>query len=85
MIDWVMDGLKSAGIEEFILVVHPEDIELINFYSKNKNIQIVHQVERKGAAHALSCAASLITGDFILTACDNLVENENIIRFVENF
>ncbi|MEI6291106.1 MAG: NDP-sugar synthase, partial [Chloroflexota bacterium] len=85
MIDWVMDGLKSAGLDEFIIVVHPDDRELINFYSSEHKIKIVYQAERKGAAHALLCAANLIHGDFILTACDNLVENEHIQRFIDNF
>jgi dTDP-glucose pyrophosphorylase len=48
-------------------------------------VQIVFQAERKGMADALSKAVPFIRGDFVLTACDNLVEVKDVQRLMERF
>lgn len=82
----VMEQLRAAGIAEFLLVCHPEDEEFQDYFSYrtdiNARIRIVHQRERLGMAHALSCAAELIKGDFILSACDNLTSSEYISSMI---
>ncbi len=85
MVARVMDMLKQAGLQEFILVAHPEDHELHNYFSGSKNVTITYQMEQKGAAHALMSAAAFIKGDFILSACDNLVTPDEASAFVELF
>jgi dTDP-glucose pyrophosphorylase len=85
MIARVMEMLKFAGLQEFIIVAHPEDRELRNFFAPSQNIKIVLQSERKGAAHALSYAAPFIKSDFVLSACDNLVNPAEAASFVQHF
>jgi NDP-sugar pyrophosphorylase family protein len=73
----VADLLVAQGIEELIVVVNPQDQEVQPFFAKRANlgipIRFVEQLERKGMAHALALAAHLIQGEFIMSACDNLV------------
>jgi len=45
-------------------------------------VRFVYQPERLGMANALLCAAPLITGDFILSACDNLISAEHVGRMM---
>ena len=85
MIARVMDLLKQAGLHEFIVVAHPQDHELHNYFAADKNVTLAWQAERKGAAHALSCAAPYIQADFVLSACDNLVSPDEASTFVRHF
>jgi glucose-1-phosphate thymidylyltransferase len=85
MLARVMEMLQAAGLDEFIIVAHPDDRELYDVFSPLPNVKIVWQAERKGAAHALSYAAPHIKSDFVLSACDNLVEHAEAARFVQHF
>ena len=85
MISRVMEMLKSAGLQEFIIVAHPDDRDLRSFFASSQNVKIVLQYERKGAAHALSYAAPFIKSDFVLSACDNLVDPLEAANFVQRF
>jgi glucose-1-phosphate thymidylyltransferase len=82
MVERVMDSIIANGIDEFILVVNPEDGEIIQYFEKeshlNAKFSFVYQTEQKGMAHALSLAAPLISDNFLLSACDNLVASEDI-------
>ncbi len=79
----VMDILASCGIRDFVIVAHPDDRELLAYF--DGRAQFVFQAKRKGMADALSKAAALLEGDFILSACDNLVEAADAQRLVERF
>jgi NDP-sugar pyrophosphorylase family protein len=82
----VADLLAAQGIGELIVVVSAQDAELRHYFASRANLEIpvrfVVQEERKGMAHALNLVASLLTGDFILSACDNLVTVEHIGKMV---
>jgi len=73
----VADLLVAQEIDELIVVVSPSDEEICPYFATQANFEIpvrfVVQEERKGMAHALSLVAPLLQGDFILSACDNLV------------
>jgi len=79
MVERVMDTLAANGISDFILVISPDDHEIISYFNQRSKIaakiQFVQQKEQLGMGHALLQAAPLIEGDFILSSCDNLVEN----------
>ena len=66
-------------------MAHPQDDELKNLVETWPEAQLVYQTERKGAAHALSMAAPLIQDNFLLTACDNLVNEDELASFVDHF
>ncbi len=76
IVERVMEDLAANGVDEFILVVSPDDRQITHHFSRDAELQtevrFVYQPQRLGMANALSCAAPLIQGDFILSACDNL-------------
>jgi NDP-sugar pyrophosphorylase family protein len=77
MVERVMEDLTANGLNDFILVVSPDD-RYITRYFRNESqvdadIRFIYQPERLGMADALLRAAPLIEGDFILSACDNLI------------
>ena len=86
MVERVMDTLVANGISEFILVISPDDLEIVDYF-KNKSrikakVKFVDQTEQLGMGHALLQAAPLIHDDFILSSCDNLVEESAIFRML---
>ena len=86
IVERVMEDLAALGVDEFVVVAGPDDQKIAHHFERVSELQsrvrIVHQRERLGMAHALNCAAPLIDGDFILSACDNLVAVEQIERLM---
>ena len=86
MVERVMDTLVATGISEFILVVSPDDLEIVDYFENKSQIkakiQFVIQEKQLGMGHALLQAAPYIRDDFILSSCDNLVEEKFIIRML---
>jgi glucose-1-phosphate thymidylyltransferase len=86
---WVADLLVVQGIDELIVVVSPSDEEVQPYFAAQAKlgvpVRFVNQEERKGMAHALSLAAPFLTGDFILSACDNLVPASHVSEMVDVF
>ena len=78
----VMETLLENGLHDFILVVSPDDREIMDYFQNETmpgvRTQFVVQPERRGMADALLRAAPLIHEDFILSACDNLVSKEDV-------
>ena len=78
----VMETLLENGLRDFVLVVSPDDREIVKYFeaesSLDVRLQFAVQAERRGMADALSCAAPLVGDDFLLTACDNLVSGAEI-------
>jgi dTDP-glucose pyrophosphorylase len=85
IVERVMDLFPKQTSEDFILVVHPEDREIRAYFSKRCNVRMVFQPERRGMANALLQAAPLIRGNFILSACDNLVDFSDASRLLRQF
>lgn len=91
----VIDDIAMAGINDFVVVVSPQDkeiVEIIQKYAEEKqesnqrfSIKFVTQYERLGMANALDSAKDLITGDFLLSACDTLISAEFIKDMVAKF
>jgi len=83
----VLEGLWGAGLRRFVVVGGPEDHALANYLHSGVvpgAVSFVVQPERRGMAHALSCAAPLIQGAFVLVACDNLVHNDFVTVLVSH-
>ena len=89
IVERVLENIWHIGIREFIVVVSPRDSEILqHFHHEWKlkaKVKFAIQKERLGMANALSFAAPLIKGDFILSACDNLVPVEHINDLVAKF
>ena len=76
MVERVMEGLQAAGAERLILVAGPNDAEIEPYFRSagwRERVAIVRQPRPLGMANALLQAATLIDGDFVLSACDNLL------------
>ncbi|MGC9521377.1 MAG: sugar phosphate nucleotidyltransferase [Anaerolineae bacterium] len=86
IVERVMEMLVANGIDDFILVVSPTDRDITRHFRREStleaDIRFAYQPERKGMANALSCAAPLITEDFVLSACDNLVSKADVGRLI---
>lgn len=87
IVERVMEDLAANGVDEFILVVSPDDRQITHHFRYDAELQaevrFVYQPQRLGMANALSCAAPLIEGDFILSACDNLTSAEQVAALLE--
>jgi NDP-sugar pyrophosphorylase family protein len=82
LVERVMEDLYHNGVNDFILVVSPDDRDIIRYFRFDSTIEadvrFVYQVERLGMADALRKAAPLIVDDFVLSACDNLTSAEYV-------
>jgi len=85
----VIERLIEVGFREFILVVNPDDYYITahfqNYDQPQIRIQIVHQENPSGTAHALRRAAPFLRDDFLLTACDNLVPKEDLAKYLQTW
>lgn len=86
MVERVMDTLAANGVRAFVLVISPDDREILDYF-KNKSaikakIDFVEQDQQLGMGHALLQAAPYIEDDFILSSCDNLVAEAAIRRML---
>jgi len=84
MVERVLDTLIAAGLDDFILVIGKADADIAQHF-EGRGVQFASQAQPLGAAHALQCAASLITDDFVLSACDNLVTSEDVLRLLNTW
>jgi NDP-sugar pyrophosphorylase family protein len=86
IVERVMEDLLANGIDDFILVVSTHDRYITRYFRNESSIKadvrFVYQPERLGMANALACAAPLITEDFILSACDNLISTEHVGQMI---
>jgi dTDP-glucose pyrophosphorylase len=86
IVERVMETLLKNGISDFILVISPDDNEIVTYFEQQTHlrarIQFVEQTEQLGMGHALLQAAPLIQDDFILSSCDNLVDQAAILRML---
>jgi NDP-sugar pyrophosphorylase family protein len=86
IVERVMEHLAVNGVKDFILVVSPDDFQITRYFRRESELQaeirFVYQPKRLGMADALRRAAPLITDDFILSACDNLVSAEHVGRMI---
>jgi NDP-sugar pyrophosphorylase family protein len=89
IVERVINNLAACGLWDFILVISPEDREIKEYLQHESVLDIklrfVHQPKRLGSADALKQAAPLLEEDFILSACDNLVSEEDVQRLISRW
>lgn len=89
IVERVMEPMFANGIRDFILVISPDDDEIrSHFQSRSRlkaQVHLVPQPAPLGMGHALLQAAPYIQGDFILSACDNLVQAHQIQSLLETW
>jgi NDP-sugar pyrophosphorylase family protein len=78
--------LVENGIRDVVFVVSPEDREIEAYFRQQSALEItatfVVQHERLGMAHALGIAAPFISGRFMVSACDSLVDRSHVRELV---
>ena len=86
MIGRVADLLIGQGVDALVVVASPHDEELHEYAAHQLGarvpVQLVMQTERLGMAHALRLTAPHLTGDFVMSACDNLVPAEHVAALI---
>ena len=89
IVERVMEDMVANGVEDFILVISPDDRHITRYFREESGlgvrVRFITQPEPLGMAKALQCAAPFITGDFILSAFDNLVSAGHVWRMIERF
>jgi NDP-sugar pyrophosphorylase family protein len=82
LVERVMEDMYVNGVDDFVLVVSPDDRDIVRYFRFESTLQadvrFVYQVQRLGMADALRQAEPLIEGDFVLSACDNLTSAEYV-------
>ena len=77
-LEYILEGLKFAGFQEFIFVVGYRKEQIINYFQNGKNwnvnIEYLEQEKLNGTGGALLlCEGSIFDNHFFLTWGDNLV------------
>ena len=82
LVERVMEDLHANHIDDFVLVVSPDDREILRYFRRESTIEadvrFVYQTQRLGMANALMQAVPLIEDDFVLSACDNLTSSQYV-------
>ena len=89
----VLDLFVQNGIRDILLLISPDDEEIRPYFAQwlvaqtkdDVTINFVVQQERLGMAHALTLLAPHLHGDFIMSACDNLVPPEHVAALLHTF
>ncbi len=78
----VLDLFLANGIRDILLLISPDDADIRPYFEQqiedDLTINFVVQEERLGMAHALTLLAPHIKGDFLMSACDNLVSVDHL-------
>ena len=81
IIEYVIEALLKNGIRDIIVVVGYRKEQVIRFLNQlDIPIEVVVQNKQLGTAHALLCAESRISGDFLLLPGDNYIDPQSIAR-----
>lgn len=84
IIEYVIDALLKNGIRDIVVVVGYRKEQVIRFLNDlDVPVTVVVQNKQLGTAHALNCAKSHITGDFLLLPGDNYIDPPSIGRIKE--
>jgi len=82
LVERVMEDLRANGVDDFVLVVSPDDRDIQRYFRDEStleaDVRFVYQTERLGMADALRKAVPLLSGDFMLSACDNLTSADYV-------
>jgi len=91
MVGRVLTMLVEGGVDRAVVVVHPDDRELINYLRQPPQaarIRLAYQKQRLGMAHAVACASPVIRQldvlDFVLASCDNLYPEGHVAALVKH-
>jgi len=74
------------GVRDIVFVISADDVEITRYFTEHTtldiNAQFVIQNERLGMAHALGLAAPFLGGQFVVSACDSLVNRSHVRQLI---
>lgn len=79
MIGRVLERLRAAGINKFVIVAAPHDEELRAYVAPDSAIRVVTQQTARGSGDALRACVGAISGEFLVCACDSLIPIESLV------
>lgn len=79
----IMASLRNAGIERFHIVTAPHDEELRRHVGADPRVVTHIQEKPLGSGDALRSCQSKICGNFLVCACDSVVEPSEIRSLIE--
>jgi len=92
----VFDLFVQNGIRDILLLISPDDRDIQPYFERylqsacaglqgidEVTVKFVVQQERLGMAHALTLLAPYIHGNFLMSACDNLVPTAHIAALID--
>jgi UDP-N-acetylglucosamine diphosphorylase/glucosamine-1-phosphate N-acetyltransferase len=83
ILEYIIRALEKNGIRDIIVVVgYKKEHVIRHLNALDIPVRVVVQEKQLGTAHALACAAPLITGDFLLLPGDNYVDTASIARIM---
>ncbi len=81
IIEYVIDALLKNGIRDIVVVVGYRKEQVTRYLNGLEvPVEVVVQEKQLGTAHALQCAESKITGDFLVLPGDNYIDPQSIAR-----
>ncbi len=81
IIEYVIEALLKNGIRDIIVVVGYRKEQVTRFLNQLEiPIEVVVQTKQLGTAHALLCAESKISGDFLVLPGDNYIDPQSIAK-----
>ena len=79
IIEYVIEALLKNGIRDIVVVVGYRKEQVTRFLNQlDIPIEVVVQTKQLGTAHALLCAESKISGDFLVLPGDNYIDPQSI-------
>ncbi|MFA4850087.1 MAG: bifunctional sugar-1-phosphate nucleotidylyltransferase/acetyltransferase [Methanoregula sp.] len=79
IIEYVIEALLKNGIRDIVVVVGYRKEQVTRFLNQlDIPIEVVVQTKQLGTAHALLCAESKISGDFLVLPGDNYIDPKSI-------
>src|SRR5579859_6314420 len=83
----ILDQMHQAGIRHFIVVMGEQEGAVASYLNMHwlpdVQVQIVLQPFPRGAADALACASSYVTGPFLLASSENLVPPAHVASLIQ--
>lgn len=70
LIQYAIDELRNAGVDDIIAVTHPAKKDLNQYLFDNKDITVVYQFLQQGLGDAIRATKPLISGPFVVLLPD---------------
>ena len=89
IIEYIIEGLKIAGIDEIVIVLSKGKYAIIDYLGSGEALGVdltyVIQDKKEGLAKAIECAKHLINESFVVVNGDNFFKPKNIIENLISF